>query len=376
MSTFVNLLGIEGDSYLIGGPIAGVRLKNAAGIFQTRNNADTLFADAYLGNTRCNDPIVGVNDAGAVIANGVVRHSTGVQSFGGAPSGNARGVGASDLQTSRTAPTQVASGLRASILGGQNNTASGTNSLAGGATCLASGTTSVAMGSLSTASNTSAVAIGSSCSASGLNATAFGDTGVASGATSFASGRTVTASGTSAAAFGQESLASADYSTAMGLQAISDAQGMVSFSGGRIAANGDSETCLVTWGGSTVGLATGSLGLDGVLGSAIELVLPATALIGSCYSFDLFVSAEQVGGISGHVFQFLGGIRRPSGPGAAVFITGVAPLASFTATDAAISAAAVVLSATAAGVFRITVTGVVGLTLHWTATARIARATG
>lgn len=60
--------------------------------------------------------------------------------------GNARGTNAIDLQTSRNAATQVASGAESAILYGRRNTASGTRSAAGGNGSTASGTNSVAIG--------------------------------------------------------------------------------------------------------------------------------------------------------------------------------------------------------------------------------------
>lgn len=59
--------------------------------------------------------------------------------------GNARGAGAVDLQTSRTAATQVASGI-AALAAGQNNIASGNRSVAFGLTNTVSGTGSFAAG--------------------------------------------------------------------------------------------------------------------------------------------------------------------------------------------------------------------------------------
>lgn len=57
--------------------------------------------------------------------NGVIKHHDGVQSN----AGNTKGAGASDLQCSRTAVTQVASGVN-SFIAGKENTASGNSSVA------------------------------------------------------------------------------------------------------------------------------------------------------------------------------------------------------------------------------------------------------
>ena len=66
--------------------------------------------------------------------------------------GNARGANAIDLQLSRSAATQVASGQYASCMG-YANTASATASVAMGQNCSASGASSVAMGSSTSASS-------------------------------------------------------------------------------------------------------------------------------------------------------------------------------------------------------------------------------
>ena len=70
--------------------------------------------------------------------------------FGGnlqSTGGNARGANATDLQVSRSADTQVASGVNSSLLGGTNNTASGDGSVVcGGVVNTASGTDAAILG--------------------------------------------------------------------------------------------------------------------------------------------------------------------------------------------------------------------------------------
>jgi hypothetical protein len=106
--------------------------------------------------------------------------------------GNARGANAVDLQTSRTAATQVASGGQSAVHGGSANTASGSGStVAGGLTNTASSAnTAIGGGSANTASNTAAtVAGGSTNLASGLNAAiAGGNTNTANGSYSWVPG--------------------------------------------------------------------------------------------------------------------------------------------------------------------------------------------
>jgi len=70
--------------------------------------------------------------------------------------GNPRGLGAVDLQTQRTAATQVASGT-GSFVAGVNSTASGNNSIVLGSTSTASGDGGVAIGTNSSASSGTAI---------------------------------------------------------------------------------------------------------------------------------------------------------------------------------------------------------------------------
>ena len=74
--------------------------------------------------------------------------------------GNVRGNSAVDLQTSRTAATQVASGNTSGILWGANNTASGQFSAAGGSLNTSSGVGSTVFGVSSSATAPNTLAIG------------------------------------------------------------------------------------------------------------------------------------------------------------------------------------------------------------------------
>ncbi len=88
--------------------------------------------------------------------------------------GNRRGYLATDLQRLRTDAAKVASGNYATIVGGQNNTASGENSTAMGSGVIASGILSTAMGGGTKASGHSSTAMGSGSTASGNYSTAMG----------------------------------------------------------------------------------------------------------------------------------------------------------------------------------------------------------
>lgn len=343
--SLVNYTGTLNALWGIGGPTgSGVNWKDAAGVVSLRNGADSAYADLWCGNLRVANPTVGANDSGEEIVNGVIRFGTGVQSFGvgtGAVTGNARGTGAVDLQTSRTAATQVASGTGSIILGGTNNTASNTGSIAGG-------TNSVA---------------------SGQNAVAIGDTVTASGQSAVAFGLSSTSSGTASVAMGQTVQATADYATALGKETLADARGKVAMSGGSIAANGDCQTELLTWGRRTTNATPVVMGLDGT--GSVEL----TVINNASWAFELIVIAATTTASAAKMWTITGAVRR-SGSGALAFVGGVAPTPTVIANDAALATATVDVSAPGGGTFTITVTGVAGTTIDWTAAAFSARVVG
>jgi hypothetical protein len=126
--------------------------------------------------------------------------------------GNKRGIGAVDLQITRTANTQVASGLRSFVVGYQ-----------------------------STASGEGAIALGTTCSASGLGAVALGRGCTASGNRSFAAGDAATASADYTVALGA-GVATAHGCTAVGSNSSANRRGMFVFSSTQFSAIGDSQS--------------------------------------------------------------------------------------------------------------------------------------
>ncbi|KAF1692646.1 hypothetical protein [Pseudoxanthomonas koreensis] len=106
-----------------------------------------------------------------------------------ATGGNKRGTDSVDLQSVRATAAQVASGARACIPGGFNNTASAQAAFAMGQTCNASGQQAVAMGESNTASGMNSVALGGSGgAASATDAVALAG-GTANAVGAFAMGR-------------------------------------------------------------------------------------------------------------------------------------------------------------------------------------------
>lgn len=119
---------------------------------------------------------------------------------GGLTGGNRRGNGAVDLQTSRTAATQVASGP-SSFAACTGSTASGVASIAMGLGAVASGNYAVALGN-ATANSIHAVAIGETCIA-GQRAIAAGNNATASGSNSTAIGFGALANASESQAYGR-----------------------------------------------------------------------------------------------------------------------------------------------------------------------------
>ena len=178
------------------------------------------------------------------IANLLQKIRVGVQSYGG----NARGTAAVDLQITRTANTQVASGNYATVAGGYGNTASGANDTVGGGYYnTASGTeATVGGGNTNAASQAgSTVAGGNSNVASGVNAIVAGGQGnTASGAAAgVGAGFTNLASGVDAfVGGGYINTVSADYSwTPGGRSALANKYGQGAHAAGYFAAAGDAQ---------------------------------------------------------------------------------------------------------------------------------------
>lgn len=99
-----------------------------------------------------------------------------------ATGGNKRGQHAADLQTKRSANTQVASGSRATIVGGEGGTASGSYSaVLGGYECTSSGEASVSGGWSKTASGSRSISLGGDAgSATGVGSANIGGTSCSS----------------------------------------------------------------------------------------------------------------------------------------------------------------------------------------------------
>jgi hypothetical protein len=263
--------------------------------------------------------------------------------------GNARGNNAVDLQTVRTASTQVASGARSVVGGGERNTASGSTSFVGGGlgNMASSPASAVTMGNGNTASSTGAsVGGGQFNTASNSNSTIGG-------------GLSNTASGIGATVAGGE-------------RALADQRGMFSHASGLFAAPGDAQFSRMILRRQTTDATPLVLTADGTAGGADDFIaLPAE----SAYCFDVYVIATQTGGVAGTAsdsawWHFRGGIRRDN----ANNTTLIGSNTEETSADA--GAAAWVVTVTADDTneaLQIEVTGEVDKTIRWVATVQYVR---
>lgn len=133
----------------------------------------------------------------------------------GNTTGNSRGTNGADVQSARTAVTQVASGANSSAFG-SGNTASGTYSAAIGRSNTGSNTSASAIGNGNSASNVAATSVGTSNTVSGSRGTASGYSNQVSGNFSTALGGKNFVFGNVATASGYRNTASGHYSTASG----------------------------------------------------------------------------------------------------------------------------------------------------------------
>lgn len=263
---------------------------------------------------------------------GIIQHAGGVISRGG----NARGVGANDLQVVRAAATQVASGTRATILGGQNNTASGQDSTAGGTGSLASAGNAVALGNSTEASQLQAFATGNSTKAAGQNSSAFGDSTTANGICS----------------------------QTMGDRAVSDLKAERSQASGMFAVPGDAQVSTVVVRNQTNGVGPTQLYLDGVTASQRVTLSDNTS-----YGVVASIIARDSQGFT-NFYVLEGAIKRGLGAGTTALVGAVTKriiAEEFAAGDANMSAD------TINGALSIDVTGVALTDIRWVADIKLTK---
>lgn len=189
-------------------------------------------------NFVCLKPTGGTSNVGvAVVPQGTAPFTLAVPD-GTTTGGNARGTNAIDLQTVRTAASQVASGSP-SILMGRRGTASGAESICLSASdSTASAAKTVAIGDFANATTFGATAIGINAAGSGNQSFAINNS-TASGLRSISLGN-ATASATDSLAL-QGGTASGQNSVASGIGSLANRFGLRASANGIFAASGDAQ---------------------------------------------------------------------------------------------------------------------------------------
>lgn len=269
--------------------------------------------------------------------------------------GNKRGTGAVDLQLSRNAAAQVASGVNSAIIGGRRSTASGaSSSVVGGATNTC-GTTEGFIGGGS--SNTTSAGVqnvvigGSQNSATGNRAV------VAGGLANVASGDDAVAMGDQSTASGEESVASGKFATTRGITgARAHASGNAAATGPGLAQAG---TYLVRR--STSNATPTELSADGAApAAATRIALPNSF----AYKFKGQAVARESSTGDVKTWDFSGTIKR----GANAAATAIVGSVTMTVKDADAGASAWTLAIdadTTNGSLRATATGEAAKAIQW-----------
>jgi len=216
-----------------------------------------------------------------VVAPGVSDTNYATQ-VAGVGTGAARGQGAIDVQTYRTASSQVASGQFATAVG-QLNTASGTNAVAVGYQNTASGAQTTAVGYFNTAAQTASTAVG------------YGNT----------AGTNIITT-----AIGYNNSATLTQSTSIGAYASSIFSYSISLSGNRFSSTGDSELIFARQSYQTTTATASQLFGDNTTGTS-----RLTIAVSTSYAWKLQLVARQTGGTAGTagdtaVWNIEGGVYR------------------------------------------------------------------
>jgi hypothetical protein len=298
------------------------------------------------------------------------------------PNGNARGVDAIDLQATRTLATQVASGARSHVGGGQANIASTSDSFVGGGQGnqaitgnraavvggqgnVASGTEGfVGGGQLNTASNNqSVVAGGDSNTASGNESAVLGgNSNQATNAQAAVGGGigNLASAAQSTVAGGANNTAQASFSAVPGgYYAMADLYGQIAHASGRFASDGDAQTSELVFRKQTADATPTELFLDGV---SLRATIPA----GESWMFMILLVARTSAGLSS-IYTSQGVIQNNGGTTTApsVTTTEVFDGAGLPATPV------VVTSDNANDALVITCTGIAATNIRWVAHCRL-----
>lgn len=313
---------VDGTSYSAG----GVLYANASDDLEVDiSNFHWDYTNKRLG--------IGTSAPGTTLdVRGRITHNAGVVSYGG----NARGTNANDFQITRLNATEVASGTRSFIAGGQNNTASG------------SGAFSHGFGNVS----------------SGAYATTFGEDNDVSGDKSFATGSGHVVAGDDAAAVGSFNVASADWSTVIGSGAIAQLKGEFAHANGVFASTGDAQRSEILVRGTTNNATPQNLFIDGAAGT-LPIVLQNNSTVG------VVVSLAARDGAGNSNFYVLEGLFKRDANAASTTLVG-SVTKRIIAEEIAAGDADLVADTTN-GALAVQVTGTISATIKWVASVRMTR---
>jgi hypothetical protein len=218
--------------------------------------------------------------------------------------GNARGANSVDLQTSRSAAAQVASGV-GSFAAGRNHTVSGISSVALGLTNVASGDEcSIAIGQGCTASGYTQIAIGYGCVANAAYTNGCIAMGFNSSATCGGVNSAAIAMGSYAVSTSHATFASGEYATA-------NKYGMSARAAGRFAAGGDAQSCAFVLRIKTTDATATTLMLDG---STTRLTITS----GKILFADILISGIKSDGTASACYKRKVAIKNVAGTTALV----------------------------------------------------------
>jgi len=302
--------------------------------------------------------------------------------------GNARGAKAVDLQVSRVAPGQVASGASAGILAGENNTASGADSVVGGgSTNVASAANAgVACGFTNSASAANAfVGGGNNNIASGANNTVAGGAGntasAAGGGATICGGDNNTASGTdSFVGAGNGNVASAQESSVLcgnsnqatvrlatvlgGISAKASLWGQLARNAGIFAALGDCQTTELLW---RIATTDATANVEAFLdGTSLRAVVP----LNTVWAFFFLVAARSSAGVCA-AWSVSGAIQNNANTVSLVAAVNTSVIADGTTGTWGVVGGLVVSADNVNKSLKVAVTGAALTNIRWNAHARI-----
>jgi len=314
----------------------------------TATQSNVAIANQHAGQTN-SSLVLTPKGNGALIA--------GPRPAGTASTGNARGNSAVDLQLSRSAATQVASGLNSFVVG-LECTASGSQSVALGYQATASGSVSFAAGYSIAGGNFSAAVGGQNrgSGASGTNSGIFAGTGnralnenaVTIGGNSNASNATNTV------CMGDDTWATGTSSVAIGHKTLADRLRMFAHASGQFAAYGDAQRARFVMRNKTTTNSAVELFLDG---SSIRLAIPSNKVL--ALTINIAGISSTGGAVAHYMRQYA--LKNVAGTTSEVY----APITI--GTDNAAGTAIAISASDASDALVVSVTGTASTIWRWVA---------